>query len=90
LPAAKTPHTKTDPALLIALIFSIFVDLQFGQRIELEIGLPQFGQDSAKDDISFPQSGHSIKIPFFVDLPHFGHTSSVEGISCPQFGHLTK
>jgi hypothetical protein len=30
------------------------------------IGLPQFGQLSAKDDISLLQSGHFIKAYFFI------------------------
>ena len=59
-PAANTPQSKTEPILLASLIFSTLVDLQVGHLIAEDIGLPQKGQDSAEDDISFPQSEHFI------------------------------
>jgi hypothetical protein len=65
-PIAKTPKRATEPALLSPLIFSIFVDLQFGHFICVDIGFPQKGQASADVEISLPQSGQIINPIIFT------------------------
>jgi len=65
---ANTPHNNTEPALLIPFIFSILADLQSGHLIPIDIGLPQNGHVSAEDDISLPQSPHSINALITLQL----------------------